>query len=126
MEAMREVRLTDAQQERYARHLLLDGIGGDGQERLLSSRVRVRGTGGAARACALYLAAAGVGALALEEDVLGAELCALSPDLRLLDVGADVDLEVAPADPPSSGPSVAAAAGCWAALEAVRALVEPR
>jgi hypothetical protein len=120
------VRLTDAQQERYARHLLLDGIGGDGQERLLSSRVRVRGTGSAARSCALYLAASGVGALGLDEDVLGAELCALSPDLRLLDVAADVDLELAPADPPSSGPSAAAAAGCWAALEAVRALAEPR
>ena len=55
------MRLTEAQQERYARHLLLDELGGEGQERLRSSCVRVRGTGRAARWAARYLAASGVG-----------------------------------------------------------------
>jgi hypothetical protein len=120
------VRLTDAQQERYARHLLLDGIGGDGQEKLLSSRVRVRGTGGAARACASYLAASGVGALRIDDVALARELCALSPDLRLLEADAGVDLDLSPSEPPGLGPAAAAAAGCWTALEAIGALVGQR
>jgi molybdopterin/thiamine biosynthesis adenylyltransferase len=115
------VRLTDGQQERYARHILLDGIGGDGQEKLLSSRVRVRGTGSAAQACASYLAASGIGAL-LVDSALARELCSLSPDLRLLRDDEDVDLELSPADPPGAGPASAAAAGCWIAVEAVRVL----
>jgi hypothetical protein len=125
MRSKDQVRLTDGQQERYARHILLDGMGGDGQERLLSSRVRVRGTASAARACASYLAASGVGAL-LVDPVLEGELCALSPDLRLLDRDADVDLDLSPADPPGAGPAAAAAAGCWIAVEAVRALAGRR
>jgi len=119
------VRLTDRQQERYARHILLDGIGGDGQERLLSSRVRVRGTGAAARACASYLAASGVGAL-LVDAALAGELCALSPDLRPLDGDEGVDLDLPPADPPGAGPAAAAVAGCWIAVEAVRTLAGRR
>jgi hypothetical protein len=112
------VLLSDAQQERYARHLLLDGIGGEGQERLLRARVRVHGTGPAARACAFYLAASGIGALAVED---GSELSGVSPDLRLLGRTDEVDLELAPGDG-ASGAAEAAAAGCWQALEAVRAL----
>jgi hypothetical protein len=119
------VRLTDRQQERYARHILLDGMGGDGQETLLSSRVRVRGTGSAARACASYLAASGIGAL-LVDAALGRELCALSPDLRLLESDEGIDIDLSPADPPGTGPAAAAAAGCWMAVEAVRALAGPR
>jgi molybdopterin/thiamine biosynthesis adenylyltransferase len=119
------VRLSDAQQERYARHLLLEGIEGEGQERLLASSVRVRGTGRAARACALYLAASGVGALALEGAPDG-ELWAVSPDLRFLGHGDEVDLDIAPVDPAGSGPAEAASAGAWAALAAVRALAGPR
>ena len=38
--------LTDDQRERYARHLALDEVGESGQEKLLSSRVLVIGTGG--------------------------------------------------------------------------------
>jgi molybdopterin/thiamine biosynthesis adenylyltransferase len=120
------MRLSDAQQERYARHLLLDGIEGEGQERLLASSVRVRGTGRAARACALYLAAAGVGALAVEGGKADSELYASSPDLRLLGDADPVDLEIAPAEPAGSGPADAAAAGAWAALETVRALAGRR
>ena len=120
------MRLTDAQQERYARHLLLDGIEGAGQERLLASRVRVRGSSRAARACALYLAASGIGALALDFGDPDGELVALAPDLRLLGAAEDVDLDISPAAPAGSGPADAAAAGAWAALEAVRALAGAR
>ena len=118
------MRLTDAQQERYARHLLLDGFEGAGQERLLSSRVRVRGSNRAARACAVYLAASGVGGLAV--DGADPELAGLSPDLRLLDAGEDVDLDIAPEEPAGSGPAEAAAAGAWTALEAMRELAGRR
>jgi hypothetical protein len=53
--------LTEPQLQRYSRQLLLPEIGGAGQERLLASRVEVRGAGAAADSLRGYLAAAGVG-----------------------------------------------------------------
>ena len=52
--------LTDEQFHRYARHLILDEVGEEGQERLLASRVLVIGVADLAAAAALF-AAAGVG-----------------------------------------------------------------
>jgi molybdopterin/thiamine biosynthesis adenylyltransferase len=60
--------LTDTQFERYARHLILDEVGEDGQARLLSSRVLVVGAGGLGAPLLLYLAAAGVGTLGVIDD----------------------------------------------------------
>ncbi|HLB25926.1 MAG TPA: adenylyltransferase, partial [Nitrospirota bacterium] len=37
--------LTDAQIERYSRHIILEGVGGKGQEKLLSGRVLIIGAG---------------------------------------------------------------------------------
>ncbi len=53
---------------RYARHVLLPDIGGVGQARLLGARVRVTLGDPAAEVAAIYLAAAGVGGLALIGD----------------------------------------------------------
>ncbi|MEE8442105.1 MAG: HesA/MoeB/ThiF family protein [Spirochaetia bacterium] len=56
---------SDVQIERYSRHILLKGVGGRGQARLLKSRVLIVGAGGLGSPIALYLAAAGVGTIGL-------------------------------------------------------------
>lgn len=60
--------LTDQQFERYARHLILDEVGEEGQVRLLESRVLIVGAGGLGAPLLLYLAAAGVGTLGVVDD----------------------------------------------------------
>lgn len=56
------------QVDRYARHLVLKEIGGAGQNALLKSRVAIVGAGGLGGPAALYLAAAGVGHIAIIDD----------------------------------------------------------
>ena len=57
--------MTDDQLLRYARHILLQDIGIEGQERLLASHALVIGAGGLGSPVALYLGSAGVGRLTL-------------------------------------------------------------
>ncbi len=65
--------LTDAQRDRYSRHLLLPEVGEVGQSKLLQSKVLLIGAGGLGSPAALYLAAAGVGTLGLvDADVVDA------------------------------------------------------
>lgn len=60
--------LTDAEVDRYARHIVLKEIGGGGQTRLRSACVAVIGAGGVGSPAVQYLAAAGVGTLRLIDD----------------------------------------------------------
>ena len=60
--------LTDAQLDRYARHIVLKEIGGEGQRSLLRSSVAIIGAGGIGSPAIQYLAAAGVGALRVIDD----------------------------------------------------------
>ncbi len=61
----------DDQLLRYSRHILLDEIGLEGQEKLLAARVLLIGAGGLGSPIALYLAAAGIGHLTIcDNDVV--------------------------------------------------------
>lgn len=57
--------MNDQQLLRYGRHILLDEIGIEGQQRLLGSRALIIGLGGLGSPVSLYLAAGGVGRLML-------------------------------------------------------------
>lgn len=54
---------TSEQIERYSRHILLQDIGVEGQEKIINGKVLVIGAGGLGAPILLYLAAAGVGML---------------------------------------------------------------
>ena len=57
--------MDDAQLLRYSRHILLDEIGIEGQQRLLAAHALVIGAGGLGSPVALYLGTAGVGRITL-------------------------------------------------------------
>jgi molybdopterin/thiamine biosynthesis adenylyltransferase/rhodanese-related sulfurtransferase len=57
--------LTPDELIRYSRHLILPGVGIEGQQRLKASRVLVVGAGGLGSPSAMYLAAAGAGTIGL-------------------------------------------------------------
>ncbi|HJW01746.1 MAG TPA: molybdopterin-synthase adenylyltransferase MoeB [Azospira sp.] len=59
--------MNDQQLLRYSRHILLDPIGIEGQEKFLASRALIIGAGGLGSPAALYLAAAGVGHIVLAD-----------------------------------------------------------
>ena len=62
------IELSDAQLDRYARHIVLKEIGGHGQQQLLAASVTLIGAGGIGSPAIQYLAAAGVGRLAVIDD----------------------------------------------------------
>jgi molybdopterin/thiamine biosynthesis adenylyltransferase len=60
--------VTDEQLLRYSRHILLDALGIEGQERILAAHALIIGAGGLGSPAALYLASAGVGKITLVDD----------------------------------------------------------
>jgi len=59
---------TEAQLQRYARHIILPEVGGTGQARLINAKVLVIGAGGLGSPVLMYLAAAGVGTIGIIDD----------------------------------------------------------
>ncbi len=57
--------MNDQQLLRYSRHIMLDEIGIEGQEKLLAAHALVIGAGGLGSPAALYLASAGIGKITL-------------------------------------------------------------
>ncbi len=62
------MKLTPEEVERYARHIVLRGVGGPGQNKLKAARVLAIGAGGLGSPALQYLAAAGVGTLGIVDD----------------------------------------------------------
>lgn len=60
--------LSDAELERYARHIVLKEIGGTGQRRLRAATVAIIGAGGIGSPAIQYLAATGIGTLVVIDD----------------------------------------------------------
>lgn len=60
--------MTPEERERYARHILLREVGGQGQQKLTAARVLVVGAGGLGSPILSYLAAAGVGTIGIADD----------------------------------------------------------
>ncbi len=63
-----ELDFSEDEISRYARHILLDEVGGVGQAKLRQARVLIVGAGGLGSPLALYLAAAGVGHIGIADD----------------------------------------------------------
>lgn len=61
---------TEAELDRYARHIVLRELGGPGQKKLKQARVLVIGAGGLGAPALMYLAAAGVGTIGVIDDDL--------------------------------------------------------
>ena len=59
--------MNDDQLLRYSRHILLDDVGIEGQQRLVDSHVLVVGAGGLGSPAAMYLAASGVGRISIAD-----------------------------------------------------------
>ncbi|TFW18314.1 HesA/MoeB/ThiF family protein [Duganella callida] len=60
--------MNDSQLLRYSRHILLDEIGIEGQQKLLDAHALVIGAGGLGSPAAMFLASAGVGRITLVDD----------------------------------------------------------
>ncbi|MBR7800434.1 HesA/MoeB/ThiF family protein [Undibacterium fentianense] len=60
--------MNDQQLLRYSRHILLDQIGIEGQQKILAAHVLIIGAGGLGSPAALYLASAGVGKITIVDD----------------------------------------------------------
>jgi len=106
--------LTPEQQERFSRHLLLDGFD---QDKVRAASFRVAGRGPAARWAARYLAASGCGRLVVDEPAWHPELRRLAP---WTDLTGPTQRTITPSSDPGRSASEAAMHGAHAALDAIR------
>jgi molybdopterin/thiamine biosynthesis adenylyltransferase len=82
------VSLSDAELERYARHIVLPQVGGLGQRRLKETKIVIIGAGGIGSAIIPSLAAAGVGTLTIiDSDVVEESNLQRQPLFRERDAG---------------------------------------
>lgn len=58
---------TEEELQRYSRHILLQNVGVEGQEKIRQGRVLIVGAGGLGSVVALYLAAAGIGTIGIAD-----------------------------------------------------------
>ncbi len=65
---MARVQVNDEQLLRYSRHILLDALGIEGQQRILDTHALIIGAGGLGSPAALYLTSAGVGRITIVDD----------------------------------------------------------
>lgn len=65
--------LSDKEKERYSRHLALDEIGEQGQEKIKNAKVLIVGAGGLGSPVLFYLAAAGIGQIGIIDNDTVAE-----------------------------------------------------
>ncbi len=56
---------SDEELERYSRHIILEDVGIEGQDKIMDSKILIIGAGGLGSPVALYLAAAGVGEIGI-------------------------------------------------------------
>ncbi|TMJ36083.1 MAG: adenylyltransferase [Alphaproteobacteria bacterium] len=67
------MKLSGEELERYARHIVLQDVGGPGQVKLKAAKVLVIGAGGLGTPVLLYLAAAGIGTLGIVARIGGSK-----------------------------------------------------
>jgi len=65
--------ISQAEKERYSRHIALEEIGEKGQMKLKAAKVLIIGVGGLGSPLALYLAAAGIGEIGIMDDDIVSE-----------------------------------------------------
>src|ERR1700689_2301327 len=90
--------LSSAEIERYARQIVLHGVGGPGQNKLKAARALVVGAGGLGSPALQYLAGAGVGEVGVIDDDVGSlstlhrQILHGTPDLDRLKVDSAADV----------------------------------
>jgi len=107
--------LTTEQQERYSRHLLLDGFD---QDKVRAASFHVQGLGTAAHWAARYLAASGCGRVVVDDPAWHDELRRLAP---WTDLSGPAEKKIIIFFPQGAGKGVEGAIrGAQAALDAIR------